>query len=593
MNHLTKFDTYQEFTTFRNSQDYESPNVSSVLEDFSVHYEGYLTFKMKSLSGAIELNKVGTASNLTASIQYKLENEEGWQNYSFNGANGQHIELVKDEIVRFKGINNKFSHSSDTHYNFAISGYIVARGDITSLINGAGGDVALPNFAFEGLFSGCTGLLIPPKLPSTTLGKRCYENMFKWCSSMKVGPELPAKNLSEGCYRLMFGNCESIVKSPALTATGMAKECYTALFQNAYNLYDISEVTFPMIMAERCCANMFKSTVITAAPELPATTLANGCYFQMFNACYSLVHAPSKIPASVFPQSSCCNMFRMCINLVDAPKLDSATTVGDSAFQSMFIGCCALTEFSSSALTAMNLGKACYSQMFDYCYNFTSQVFLPATTLAASCYTWMFAVCTALTAYNYVLPATTLANYCYNGMFADTRLTIGVEMSATTIGKMSCQAMYVSCITLTTPPSLPAMNLSDECYEWMFQDCTGLTVAPELPATNIPYGVYWSMFYRCRNLTGAPYIANPSNPTSVGQKAYQRMFEECNNLTYIKAMFSTWPVASNGTSVTGQWVYNSKNTGTFVANANADFLSNPPRGAAGIPNNWTIQTAAT
>ena len=583
MNHLTKFDIYQEFTTFRNSQSYESPNVSSVLEDMSVHYEGYLTFKMKSTSGAIELNKVGTIANLTASVQYKLENEEGWQNYIFNGANGQHIELLKDEIVRFKGVNTKFSHSSNTYYNFAMSGDFNARGDVTSLINGAGGDCALPNFAFVGLFSGCTSLLTPPKLPSTTLSKRCYDNLFKWCSSMKIAPELPAKNLSEGCYRVMFGNCYSLTKAPKLQATVMAKECYTAMFQHASALNDISEIVFPENTAERCFANMFNDCAITAAPELPATTLSVGCYFQMFNRCTSLVHSVPKIPATVFPNSSCCSMFFYCVNLIDTPKMNSAVTVNTAAMKQMFYACSSLTEFSDSALTAMNLGDSCYYNMFSYCRDFTGQVFLPATTMKPYCYAYMFAVCPSLSAYNYVLPAETLKEYCYRNMFAGTSLVNPVEMAAKTLGNSSCIGMYVSCVTLTSTPSFSAItSLGNGCFNYTFQDCISLTTMDELPLTVVPGGAYWSMFYHCRSLTGAPYLGNP---TSVGDKAYQRMFEGCSNLTYIKAMFTSWP---NGT---GEWVAGVKSTGTFVANANASFLSNPPRGSGGIPNNWTIQTA--
>ena len=585
MNHLTKFDTYSEYVTFRNSQNYERPNVSSILEDWSVRYEGSLTFKMKSLSGAIEINKVGTASNLTANIEYSIDGGHFWDNYVFSNNKGLHIELSKGDSIKFRGVNTKFSHSSNTYYNFAMSGDFNARGDVTSLINGAGGDCALPNFAFVGLFSGCTSLLTPPKLPSTTLSKRCYDNLFKWCSSMKIAPELPAKNLSEGCYRVMFGNCYSLTKAPKLQATVMVKECYTGMFQHASALNDISEIVFPENTAERCFANMFNDCAITAAPELPATTLSVGCYFQMFNRCTSLVHAVPKIPATVFPNSSCCNMFFYCVNLIDTPKMNSAVTVNTSAMKQMFFACSSLTEFSDSALTAMNLGDSCYYSMFSYCRDFTGQVFLPATTLKPYCYAYMFAVSPSLSAYNYVLPAETLKEYCYRNMFAATSLVSPVEMSAKTMGSDSCFAMYCSCFTLTITPYFNSItSLGNECFNCMFQDCISLESVRELPATVIPYGAYWSMFYHCRSLTGVPYLGNP---TSVGGSAYQRMFEGCSNLTYIKAMFTTWP---NGT---GEWVAGVKSTGTFVANANADFLSSPPRGSGGIPNKWTIQTATS
>ena len=38
-------------------------------------------------------------------------------------------------------------------------------------------------------------------------------------------------------------------------------------------------------------------TSLTSAPELPATTLANSCYYTMFRDCTSLTHAP-ELPAT-------------------------------------------------------------------------------------------------------------------------------------------------------------------------------------------------------------------------------------------------------------------------------------------------------
>jgi hypothetical protein len=53
---------------------------------------------------------------------------------------------------------------------------------------------------------------------------------------------------------------------------------------------------------------MFSSSGITEAPDLPATTLANGCYFYMFNACKSLTKV-SDLPALSLMEYSYSNMF--------------------------------------------------------------------------------------------------------------------------------------------------------------------------------------------------------------------------------------------------------------------------------------------
>jgi hypothetical protein len=55
-------------------------------------------------------------------------------------------------------------------------------------------------------------------------------------------------------------------------------------------------------------------TNLTTAPELPATTLATGCYYSMFNGCSSLTAAPV-LPATVLVKECYRNMFYGCANL--------------------------------------------------------------------------------------------------------------------------------------------------------------------------------------------------------------------------------------------------------------------------------------
>jgi hypothetical protein len=55
-------------------------------------------------------------------------------------------------------------------------------------------------------------------------------------------------------------------------------------------------------------------TSLTTAPELPATTLAEGCYIYMFSGCTSLTAAP-ELPATTLVNSCYKNMFNGCTNL--------------------------------------------------------------------------------------------------------------------------------------------------------------------------------------------------------------------------------------------------------------------------------------
>jgi hypothetical protein len=60
----------------------------------------------------------------------------------------------------------------------------------------------------------------------------------------------------------MFLNCTSLTTAPELPATTLAEICYYYMFQGC--------------------------TSLTTAPELPATTLANQCYESMFSGCTNL-----------------------------------------------------------------------------------------------------------------------------------------------------------------------------------------------------------------------------------------------------------------------------------------------------------------
>ena len=77
----------------------------------------------------------------------------------------------------------------------------------------------------------------------------------------------------------MFYGCASLVQAPELPATTLAEYCYSNMFENCYGL--------------------------THAPELPATTLANSCYSYMFYGCTSLNYI--KCLATDISASNCTN----------------------------------------------------------------------------------------------------------------------------------------------------------------------------------------------------------------------------------------------------------------------------------------------
>ena len=193
----------------------------------------------------------------------------------------------------------------------------------------------------------------------------------------------------------------------------------------------------------RFCRLFYNCGVLTSAPVLPATTLAENCYNNMFRGCTSLTSAP------VLP----------------------ATTLAENCYNNMFRGCTSLT--SAPVLPATTLDEACYYGMFYGCTSLTSAPVLPATTLENECYASMFMGCTSLTSAP-VLPATTLANSCYDSMFQ-------------------------GCTSLTSAPKLSAEKLADHCYSYMFSDCNSLsTITMLAPASeiNLTRSFYVNWLYR-------------------------------------------------------------------------------------------------
>lgn len=119
-----------------------------------------------------------------------------------------------------------------------------------------------------------------------------------------------------GAFRSMFTSCSLLTQAPELPATQLAISCYANLFYGCSSL--------------------------TTAPELPATQLATTCYNSMFQGCTSLTTAP-ELPATTLSSSCYKNMFYGCTSLTVAPEL-LATTLANGCYGYMFSGCSSLTS---------------------------------------------------------------------------------------------------------------------------------------------------------------------------------------------------------------------------------------------------------
>ena len=388
-------------------------------------------------------------------------------------------------------------------------------------------------------------------------------------------------------FTYLFSGCHGLISAEnlLLPATTLADYCYYGMFFNALG--------FGYGMA------------LTTAPKLPATTLAEYCYDHMFYGCTNLETAPSVLPATTLTNACYQYMFDHCTSLTQAPELP-ATTLATHCYENMFQNCKSLTTVPAIGNSTTIMADYACKNMFGYCTSLTQAPELPATTLASKCYYSMFVSCTSLTTVPAIgnsttimadyacasmfsgctslttapeLPATTLASYCYLGMFADcTSLTTAPELPATTLASYCYRGMFAGCTKLTQAPELPATTLASYCYSSMFSNCTSLTTAPALPATTLTSGCYNNMFSYCTSLTTAPELP----ATTLAQYCYHKMFAGCRNLNYIKCLATN----ISTTGHTNGWVYGVAGTGTFVKNP--DMLS-WTIGDNGIPSNWKIR----
>lgn len=133
------------------------------------------------------------------------------------------------------------------------------------------------------------------------------------------------------------------------------------------------ETAFPSV-TYYTLSYLFKDATTLVSAEnllLPATTLANYCYYYLFLGCTSLTTAPA-LPA---------------------------TSLAPYCYENMFTGCTSLTTVPSDLLPATTLAIYCYSRMFSGCTSLTTAPELPATTLAKGSYMYMYVGCTSL---NYI-----------------------------------------------------------------------------------------------------------------------------------------------------------------------------------------------
>ena len=157
-----------------------------------------------------------------------------------------------------------------------------------------------------GTFRGCTALTSAANvtLNATSLANYAYGETFRGCSSLSVLPSITQSPLSINTQSLSgtFQDCTSITAAPAMEIGSITSGTFfncSVMFSGCTSLVDASDLVLSApSLTKACFKQMFYGcTSLTTAPEIQATTLADGdgdsnnsCCAYMFSGCSSLNH---------------------------------------------------------------------------------------------------------------------------------------------------------------------------------------------------------------------------------------------------------------------------------------------------------------
>ena len=241
----------------------------------------------------------------------------------------------------------KFMMKTNGNYNISGLEYSVNFGDWTTVeankevtFGGTNGDLRLRGTNTDGTASALdkysTITFTDSYVPVACTGD--IRTLLDWDNYTTV-------NTENAMFINLFENCSVLTSAPELPATSLAYNCYYCMFLGCKNL--------------------------KSAPKLPAKALANQCYAYMFARCTNLKTAP-ELPAEVLAHQCYDSMFLGCKNLKTAPKLPAKTSQM-YCYVSMFSGC---TNLKSAELSIEFLDRGCCSQMFYNCTNLSSVTML-------------------------------------------------------------------------------------------------------------------------------------------------------------------------------------------------------------------------
>lgn len=382
---------------------------------------------------------------------------------------------------------------------------------------------------------------------SSKVPPRAFLNLFHGNKNFLNHPVkkilMPAKSIEYASYRSMFEGCISMKEPPKMFVTELIdNDNMLAMFAYCHSLQ--------------------------YAPSLPATTLTPGCYQAMFLNCFSLESSP-ELPAKVVEEYSYHYMFYGCSNLKQITCY--ATTfkyrslqdwVSNVASAGIFIKDEETSWASGNSgiptgwsneepltIEAIGSGNIFISNPQQLPIQYSKSISMSSSTTStsvtitipvvpgdkirlwgsSSTYGQEFAI------YNIINGDT--EHYVYGNIYS--LIDKGNYPNITSVGNYAFRGLFMYNTHLKFHPTLKlkmaATSVGDFAYNSMFEGCSGITTAPDLPATNLGVESYSGMFDGCTSLESAPALP----ATNLAEWCYSGMFARCTSLESAPALPAT------------------------------------------------------
>ena len=453
-----------------------------------------------------------------------------------------------------------------------------------------------------GTFTGCTSMTTAANvhLNAISLGTYAYGELFKDCTSLTTLPTFTQSPLSVDTQGLnsTFQGCTLITSAPALEVGSMvigSRFNCAGMFRGCTSLASVSNLVLSAdTLTLACYKNMFyECTSLTDAPELPATTLAdgngdngNGCYAFMFRGCSSLNHikvAFTDWDSDAATANLYCNGWVQNVANSGTFECPSAlpTTTGSSYIptgwtvvntDSQKSRYFSINDESGAANTIKLIGTSgsVYSSSDEgttwnevAASSAGTEISLPANGKvlfkhtggmsgmkfdATGNYSVWGNIDSLIHGDNFVDGGTSGDFY---SLFDGSAKLVSAEnlyIGYTTVVGSKMQYMFRNCTGLVTPPSLEKITALEQNspMQSMFQGCSAMTTPPNMSGLTNLSGIWASgmrdMFKNCTSLASP---ADLSGVTTLGDRTCNGMYYGCTSLEEPSDMPLLVSVSSN------------------------------------------------